>query len=180
MFYLNSVHRAGGERGVGEGQRGTQQVAHTLEVVLVLLDGFDTHPLSGQQSLVARGVARRGHELEVSMTTAEEEPSPEVSETEPVQIFIYYLNPLWQQCLDLYKTHNKENIDLISLPIPEPVFPSLLSSVNLPLAPSQHCEGSLHTAAVKSLLGDKTLEVLEGLFEGFKHIYRSHVKRWTV
>lgn len=135
-----------------EGQRGAKQVAHALVVVLVLLDGFDAHPLPRQHSLVARGVAGRGHELEVAMATAKEEPSPEVTETE---IFIYYLNPLWQRCLDLYKTRNKENIDLISVPIPEPVFPSLLSSVNSPSAPSQHCEGSLHTVAVKSLLGTR-------------------------
>lgn len=150
---------------MGEGLRGTQQVAYAMEVVLVLLDGFNTHPLSRQQSLVARGIARRGHELEVSMTTAKEETNPEVTETESVQIFIYlteifiyYLNPVRQHCLDLYKTHNEENIDLISVPIPEPVFSSLLASVNLPFAPSQHWEGSLHTATVKSLLSYKTLE----------------------
>jgi len=67
---------------VVEGLRGTQQVAHALEVVLVLLDGFNTHPISGQQSLVARGVARRGHELEVAMTSAKEEPSPEATEAD--------------------------------------------------------------------------------------------------
>lgn len=52
-----------------EGQGGTQQVAHAVEVVFVLLDGFNTHPFSRQQSLVARGIARWGHEFEVSMTT---------------------------------------------------------------------------------------------------------------
>lgn len=101
-----------------EGQCGTQQVAHTVEVVLVLLDGFDTHPVSWQQSLVARGIARRGHELEVSMTTTKEEPSPEVTETESVLVFIdlpersllMTLNPLWQQCLYLCETHNKETL----------------------------------------------------------------------
>lgn len=70
IFNLNGVHGARGERGVVEGHGGTQQVAHAMEVVLVLLDGFNTHPVSGQQSLVARGVAGRGHELEVAMTTA--------------------------------------------------------------------------------------------------------------
>lgn len=74
---------------MGEGQGGTQQVAHAVKVVLVLLDGFNTHPVSRQQSLVARGIARRGHELEVSMTTAKEEPSPEVTETEQVPVVIY-------------------------------------------------------------------------------------------
>lgn len=74
--YLDGVHGAGGEGGVGEGLGGTQQVPDTAEVVLVLLDGFDAHPLSRQQSLVARGVAWWGHELEVSMATTQEEPSP--------------------------------------------------------------------------------------------------------
>lgn len=54
---------------MGEGQGGTQQVAYTAEVMLVLLDGFNAHPISRQQSLIARGIARRGHEFEVSMTT---------------------------------------------------------------------------------------------------------------
>lgn len=77
-FYLNSVHRAGSERGVSEGLGGAQQVAHAIEVMLVLLNGFNTHPLSRQKSLIARGIARRRHKLEVSMTTTKEEPSPEM------------------------------------------------------------------------------------------------------
>ena len=89
--YLNGVHGAGGEGGVGERQAGTQQVANATEVVLVLLDGFDAHPVSGQQSLIGRGVARGGHELEVSMTTAEEEPSPAGKEPESVVFFFIYL-----------------------------------------------------------------------------------------
>ena len=80
--HLDGVHGAGGEGGVGERQGGAQQVAHATAVVLVLLDGFDAHPLSGQHGLVARGVARGGHELEVSMTTAEEEASPAGTEPE--------------------------------------------------------------------------------------------------
>lgn len=59
-----------------EGQRGAQQVAYAIKVVLVLLDGFDTHPLSRQQSLVARGIARRRHELKVAVTATEQEASP--------------------------------------------------------------------------------------------------------
>lgn len=74
---------------MGEGQGGTEQVAHTVEVVLVLLDGFNTHPVSRQQSLVTRGIARRGHELEVPMTTTKEEPSPVLTGTESVLVFIY-------------------------------------------------------------------------------------------
>lgn len=61
-----------------EGQCGAQQVANSVKVVLVLLDGFNPHPFSGQQSLIARGIAGRRHEFEVSMTTAEQEASPEV------------------------------------------------------------------------------------------------------
>lgn len=80
FFYLHGVHRTRRERGVCEGQCGAQQVANAFKVVLVLLNGFDTHPFSGQQSLVARGVAGRRHELEVSVTTAEQEASPEVME----------------------------------------------------------------------------------------------------
>ena len=68
---------------------GTKQVAHTIEVVLVLLDGFNTHPLPRQQSLVARGIAWWGHELKVSMTATKEESSPEVTEADSVQDFIY-------------------------------------------------------------------------------------------
>lgn len=81
-FHLNGIHRAGGERGMCEGLGGTKQIAHTTEVMLVLLDGFNTHPLPRQQSLIAWGIARWGHELEVSMTAAEEEPCPEVTGTE--------------------------------------------------------------------------------------------------
>lgn len=65
-----------------ERQGWTQKVAHAFKIVLVLLDGFNTHPLSRQQSLVARGIARRGHELEVSMTTTKEEASPEETESQ--------------------------------------------------------------------------------------------------
>lgn len=71
FLYLHSVHRARREGGVRERQRGAQQVAYTIKVVLILLDGFDTHPFSGQQSLVARGIAGRRHELKVSVATAE-------------------------------------------------------------------------------------------------------------
>lgn len=66
---------------MGEGEGGTQKVSHAVEVVLVLLDGFDAHPLSGQQGLVTRGVAWRGHELKVSVSTTEEEPNSEVTES---------------------------------------------------------------------------------------------------
>lgn len=74
---------------MGEGQGGTQQVAHTIEVMLVLLDGFNAHPLSRQQSLIAWGITRWGHELEVSMTTTKEEPSSEVTETESI-FYLFY------------------------------------------------------------------------------------------
>lgn len=67
-----------------EGQCGAQQVANSIKVVLVLLDGFDTHPFSGQQGLIARGVAGRRHELEVSVTTAKQEASPEVMKKKKV------------------------------------------------------------------------------------------------
>lgn len=72
---------------MGEGQRGTQKVAHTVKVVLVLLDGFDAHPLSGQQGLVTWRVAWRWHELKVSMSTAEKEPNSEVTQTEEGLVF---------------------------------------------------------------------------------------------
>lgn len=62
---------------MGEGLGGTQKVAYTIEVMLVLLDAFDAHPLSGQQGLITGGIAWWGHELEVSMTTTEEEPNSE-------------------------------------------------------------------------------------------------------
>lgn len=57
--------------------------------MLVLLDGFDAHPLSRQQSLIAWGITRWGHELEVSMTTTKEEPSSEVTETESI-FYLFY------------------------------------------------------------------------------------------
>lgn len=60
---------------MGEGEGGAQQVAHAAEVMLVLFDGFNAHPLSGQQGLIARGIARGGHELKVSVTATEEEAS---------------------------------------------------------------------------------------------------------
>lgn len=63
-----------------EGQRGAQQVAYAVKVMLVLLDGLDTHPLSGQQSLVAWGIAGRRHEFEVPVAAAEQEASPEIME----------------------------------------------------------------------------------------------------
>lgn len=80
---------------MSEGQGGAQQVAYAIEVMLVLFDGFNTHPLSRQKSLIARGIARRRHKLEVSVTTTKEEPSPEVRETESAFIyltetFVYY------------------------------------------------------------------------------------------
>lgn len=78
-LHLNSVHRTGGEGGVGERQSGTQQVADSFKVVLVLLDGLNAHPVFRQQSLEARGITRRGQELEVSMTTTQEETSSEVT-----------------------------------------------------------------------------------------------------
>lgn len=73
---------------MSEGQCWTQKVAHTVEVMLVLLDGFDAHPLPGQQGLVTRRVAWWRHELKVSMSTAEEEPNSEVTQTEEGLIFI--------------------------------------------------------------------------------------------
>lgn len=85
---------------MGEGPGGTQQVTHTVKIMLVLFDGFNAHPLSGQQSLVAWGIARWGHEFEVSVTTTKEEASSEVTETESIfypfykVIFIYYNRPL--------------------------------------------------------------------------------------
>lgn len=98
---------------MGEGHGGTQQVAHTVEVVLVLLDGFNTHSVSRQQSLVAWGIARRRHELEVSVTTTKEEPSPEVTETEPVLVFIYLTKRSFYTTLVLYcngaSTHKIKN-----------------------------------------------------------------------
>lgn len=123
LGHLNSVHGARGERGVGEGQRGTQQVSNAIEVVLVLLDGFNAHPVSGQQSLVARGIARRGHELEVSMATTKKKPSPVETETrvspslylfesEVFIYFIYHQSTLWQQCLELNKRLIKKNISM--------------------------------------------------------------------
>lgn len=66
---------------MSEGQGGAQQVAHAIKIMLVLLDGFNSHPFSWQKSLIAWGVARWRHELEISMTTTEEEPSPDVTET---------------------------------------------------------------------------------------------------
>lgn len=54
-----------------ERQSGTQEVAHAIEIMLILFDGFNTHPLSGQQSLITWGIARWRHEFEVSMTTTE-------------------------------------------------------------------------------------------------------------
>lgn len=87
-IYLNGVHRAGGEGGVGEGLGGTQQVADAIEVMLVLLDGFDAHPLSRQQSLIAWGITGWRHELEVSMTATQEEPSPEVTEMHSVPLSV--------------------------------------------------------------------------------------------
>lgn len=74
---------------MGEGQGGAQQVAYAFKVMLVLLDGFNTHPFSRQQSLIAWGVAWWGHEFEVSMTTTKEEPSPEVTETESAPFFFF-------------------------------------------------------------------------------------------
>ena len=47
------------------------------QVVLVLLDGLHAHPVLEQQRLVARGVARRGQELQVSVSAAQKEASPE-------------------------------------------------------------------------------------------------------
>lgn len=58
-----------------ERQGGAQEVAHAAEIMFIFFDGFNTHPLSGQQSLVARGITRRGHEFEVSMATTEQKPS---------------------------------------------------------------------------------------------------------
>lgn len=54
-----------------ERQSGTQEVADPIEIMLILFDGFNAHPLSGQQSLIAWGIARWRHEFEVSMTTTE-------------------------------------------------------------------------------------------------------------
>lgn len=54
-----------------ERQSGTQEVAHAIEVMFVLFDGFDTHPLSGQQSLIAGGITGWRHEFKVSVTTTE-------------------------------------------------------------------------------------------------------------
>ena len=76
--HLDRVHRAGGEGGVRERLGGAQQVADAVVVVLVLLDGLDAHAVFGQQGLVARGVARRRHELKVTVTTAQQETSPGV------------------------------------------------------------------------------------------------------
>ena len=125
-FYLNSVHRAGGERGVGEGLGGTQQVAHTVKVVLVLLDGLNAHPLSRQQGLVAGGIAGWGHEFEVSMTTAKKETSPGEPDTGSAPVLIN-LTEKWlcstgvlygNSSLKFIRFIIKENTDLISLPIP--------------------------------------------------------------
>lgn len=66
---------------MSEGQSRTQKIAHTIKVMLVLLDMFKTHPLSRQQSLVAWRITRRGHEFKVPMATTEEEPSPKETKT---------------------------------------------------------------------------------------------------
>lgn len=66
---------------MSEGQGGTQEVAHSLKVMLVLFDGLDAHPLSRQHGLVARSVAWWGHELELSMATSKQEASSEETET---------------------------------------------------------------------------------------------------
>lgn len=73
--------------------------------MFVLFNWFNTHPLSRQKSLIARGIARRWHELEISMTTAKEEPSPEVRKT---ALYTGTTNVPYEL---LYMTHNKENID---------------------------------------------------------------------
>lgn len=81
-LYLNCVHRARGEWSVVEGQCGTQQVSHSTKVVLVLLDGFNAHPVSGQQGLITGGISGRGHELKVPMSTTEQKTSPEATGAE--------------------------------------------------------------------------------------------------
>lgn len=61
---------------MGEGQGRSQQIADTIKVMLVLLYGFNAHPVSGQQSFIAWGIAGWGHELKVSMTTTKKKSSP--------------------------------------------------------------------------------------------------------
>lgn len=56
---------------MSERQGGTQEVAHAAEIMFVFFDGFNTHPLSGQHSLIAWGITWRRHEFEVSVATTE-------------------------------------------------------------------------------------------------------------
>lgn len=76
--HLTGVHWDGDVGGLRQELGGPQQVAHPLQVPLVLLDGLDVHLLFGQQRLVARRVASRGQELEVSVAAAQQEAHPEV------------------------------------------------------------------------------------------------------
>ena len=61
---------------MGEGQRGAQQVADSVVVVFVLLDGLDAEAVFGQHRLVAGGVARGREELKIAVATSEQEAKP--------------------------------------------------------------------------------------------------------
>lgn len=76
--YLTCVDWDGDVGGLREELGGSQQVADPLVVPLVLLYGLNVHLLFGQQRLVARRVASRGQELEISVASAQQEAHPEV------------------------------------------------------------------------------------------------------
>ena len=75
-LYLYCVHRAGGEGSVREGLCRPQQIADTIEIMLILLDGLNTQSVLGQHSLIARGIAWRWEEFEVPMPPSQEKTNP--------------------------------------------------------------------------------------------------------
>lgn len=75
-FYLYCVHRAGGEGGVREGLCRPQQIADTIDIMLILLDGLNMQLILGQHSLIAWSIAWGWEEFKVSMTPSQEKTNP--------------------------------------------------------------------------------------------------------
>lgn len=60
---------------MGERLGRPQKVPDIIEVMLVLFNGLDPQPISGQNCLIAWGITWRREEFEVSMPPAKEKPN---------------------------------------------------------------------------------------------------------
>lgn len=82
LFYLTGFNRCGDEGGLGQEVSRAQQVSDSVHIPLVLFHRLHLHLLFGQQGFVARRVAGRRQELEITVSAAQQEAHPGVNRFE--------------------------------------------------------------------------------------------------